>query len=442
MAEEIQCEVLVVGGGASGVPAAIAASRSGAHVVLLEEDDSPGGAPTDNFITYPCGNPKSGIYREMILEIDSRYRMPSRMRESTGRREEDWYLPFGYSLVINEMLKAESDNLQLLCGIRAHEPLMTRDNGTDRVCGVLARKADGQEVRIKAHTTIDATGRGTIAYLAGCQEMYGRDGQDEYGEPLAPPKGDDKVQQVTLMFFSQRLGTEPFDVTTLRVPGMIDAGFGWVKKGPEEFVARDTGFYLHWGIALECADTRDEQLVAAVYSDALEAIRPDIDTLWQHQFFVYTAPRLGIRETRRIRGEYVLTEQNLRSGVMPEDVIALGHHHVDLWGHKLTEEERQIPVFGIPYRCLLPRGMDGLLLAGKVISCSHIGLGPARVQPTVAAAGQAAGVAAAQAVARKAQVSDVNVSEVQAALQGPGQNLCLEPENLPDEPWEENDRRL
>lgn len=441
MTETIRCDVLVVGGGASGVPAAIAAARHGAKVVLLEEDQALGGAPIDNFITYPCGNPKSGIYRELILEIDRRYRMPSAMRASTGRREEDWYLPFGYSLVIGEMLNQEKDNLRVITGLRAREPIMTGAGAAGRVGGVIAPKADGSELRIEAHTTIDATGQGIIAHLAGCEEMYGRNGRDEFGESLAPEQGDDKVQQVTLMFFSQRLGTEPFDVSTLRIPGMIDPGFGWVKKNPDEFVSRDTGFYLHWGIALECEDTRDEQAVAAVYAEALEEIRLDIDTLWQNNFFVYVAPRLGVRETRRIVGEHVLTEHDLRSEHMPDDVIGLGRHFIDLWGHKLSEEERIIPVFGIPYRCLVPRGTDGLLLAGKTLSCSHIALGPVRVQPTVAGAGQAAGVAASMAAASGCPARDVDAKSLQEVLQGPGQNLCLDPGNLPVEPWEENDGR-
>ncbi len=433
MTETIKCDVLVVGGGAAGIPAAVAAARSGAKVVVLEDDPTPGGAPVDNYVTYPCGTPKTGIYREMIKRIDARYRMPSARRESTGRREEDWYLPWAYSFVIGDMIRAESDNLQLICGVRADAPILSSEGGRTQVRGVVATLADRTELRVHAHTTIDATGTGIIALLAGCREMYGRNGRDEFNEHLAPEYGDENVQHVTLMFFSQRLGVEPFDVSKLRIPGMIDPGFGWVKKDPEEFVARDTGFYLHWGVAIPCEDTRDERAVADAQAEALRQIQPDADTLWRNNFFVYVAPRIGVRETRRILGEHVLNENDLRSGVMPEDVVALGQHFIDLWGHKLTEEQRSIPIFGIPYRCLVPKDVEGLLLAGKTLSCSHVGLGPTRVQPTVAGAGQAAGVAAAQAAAAKCPARDINVSALQTALGAPDQNLCLDPENLPPE---------
>ena len=437
MTDRLECDVLVVGAGASGVPAAIAAARSGASVVLLEDDSTPGGAPVDNYVTYPCGNPKTGIYREMVRRIDARYRMPSAHRASTARREEDWYLPWAYSLVIGEMLHAEKDNLTILCNVRADEPLMRQEGRTPCVKGIVAHKSDRTELRIESAVTLDATGTGTIARLAGCQEMYGRNARDEFDEPLAPEQGDARVQHVTLMFFSQRLGTRPFDMRQLQIVGMIDPGFGWVDKDPEAFVARDTGFYLHWGVALPCDDTRDEQAVATAQAEAWQRIRPDLDTLWENGFFVYVAPRIGVRETRRIVGEHVLSENDLRSGVMPEDVIALGHHFIDLWGHKLSQDQRTIPPFGVPYRCLLPKGVDGLLLAGKTLSCSHIGLGPARVQPTVAAAGQAAGVAAAQAAADGFQPRDVEVPRLQRELRKPTQALCLDPETMPGEVWEE-----
>lgn len=432
-ARQRRCDVLVIGGGASGIPAALAAARCGAKVILVEEDPALGGAPLDNFITYPCGNPKSGIYREMVAAIDGRYRMPSAARVSTGRREEDWYLPWAYSLVTDEMLAAAGENLAVLAGVRAREPIVTTRGGRAQVGGAIVPLRDGGELRIEAGVTIDATGTGCIGHQAGCQEMFGREGHEAFNEPLAAAAGDGHVQSVTLMFFSQRLGTEPFDMRQLDVVGMIDPGFGWVAKDPEAFVARDTGFYLHWGCAVPCSDPRDELAVADAQARALRKIAPDLETLWKHGWFAYVAPRIGVRETRRFLGEYVLNENDLRSGAMPADVIAIGQHHIDLWGQDLTPEQRAIPPFGLPYRCLLPVGVDGLLLAGKTLSASHIALGPLRVQPTVAAAGQAAGVAAAMACDRGCPVSDVDVSALQASLAGPGQNLCLDPRTMPPE---------
>ncbi len=415
-------DVLVVGAGASGIPAAIAAARAGANVMLLEEDHFPGGAPVDSYIAMPCGGPRRGIYAELVARLQRDHRLPS-LAANHGRREEDWYLPWAYQEVWSELIAAEP-NLRLVCGARAVRPTIADRAGGPCVTGV-AIATHGGELRIEAGVTIDATGSGALARLGGCQEMYGYDAQSAFNEPHAPPQHQDLVQQCTLMFISQRLGDKPFDMRRLKVVGMIDPGFGWVGKGAEEFVARDSGFYLHWGCALQCADTRDELAVAATQQKALEMILPDLRTLRDNGFFAYVAPRLGVRESRRIVGEYVLNENDVRAGAMPDDTIAVGSWYLDIWGQTLAKEAKTVPAYGIPYRCLLPRGVDGLLLAGKAISGSHIAMSSYRVQPTVAMIGQAAGVAAAIASRKKCQPRDVDVRKLRRQLLAAPQGVDL-----------------
>lgn len=125
-------DVVVVGAGVAGIPAAIAAARAGAKVLLLEEDLQPGGAPVDNFITMPCGRPRAGIYGEMLARLDADWRFPLPDHGPCLRLWDYWYLPSAYAAVIAEMLAAEA-NLELQCGVRVREALVQEGPESRRV---------------------------------------------------------------------------------------------------------------------------------------------------------------------------------------------------------------------------------------------------------------------------------------------------------------------
>ncbi len=136
----------------------------------------------------------------------------------------------------------------------------------------------------------------------------------------------------------------------------------------------------------------------------------------------YTAPVIGIRETRRIVGRYVLSEDDLIHGRTFSDAIALSGYKWDLPDPKKPSYQ---PMEGqlmarayteIPYRCLLPQRIENLLVAGRCISVSRNTLGPTRIMPACFAMGQAAGTAAAMAVASSIKPSDLNISDLQKDL--------------------------
>jgi hypothetical protein len=396
MSDAFDADVLVVGAGASGIPAAIGAARAGARVTLIEEDLVPGGAPVDNYVAMPCGGPRTGIYREMVDRLNAEYQLPGRPRDKSGQRRGDWYLPSSYLAVIWEIIAAEK-NLRLVCGARALYPIVEDDWGRPRVAGVVVQAPCVGERRIRAKVTIDATGTGAIAAMVGgCEVLYGRDAKSDFGETHAPEVADDMVQQCTWMYISQRLRPGPaFDMSCLDVVGMIDAGFGWFNQDPQECTRRNTGIYLHWGSAVRCPDTRDPMALADAQRQAYAAMERDIALLREAGYVVHLAPKLGVRESRRIVGEYVVTENDLRSGELPDDTIAIGTYGLDIWGENIPPEEQGVAKYGIPYRALVPKGVDDLLLAGKILSGSHVAMSAYRVQPIVASTGQAAGVAAA-----------------------------------------------
>ena len=127
-------------------------------------------------------------------------------------------------------------------------------------------------------------------------------------------------------------------------------------------------------------------------------------------------------------GEHVISERDLRSGKLPDDTITIGTYCLDIWGGSLTQEEAHVPAYGIPYCALVPKGVDGLLLAGKSISGTHIAMSAYRVQPILATYSQAAGVAAAWCASNDARPRDIDVPELRASLTRPEQGVVLEVE--------------
>ncbi|MHB9133022.1 MAG: FAD-dependent oxidoreductase [Armatimonadota bacterium] len=424
---DITTDVLVVGAGVSGIPAAIGAVRAGARVVLLEEDLLPGGAPVDNYITMPCGTPHTGIYREMLARLDAAYAIPVKPHGPHLAGWDRFFLPSSCAVVVAEMLRAEP-LLEMHCGVRVTKPLVEDRQGQSRVVGVLAPGVDGQEYRIRAGVTIDATGTGLLAAQAGCAVMYGRDSRTTFHEPHAPDTADNTVQPCTWMYLCQRLGSgDYFDMRQLAYRGMVDPAFGWIGADEEKASTYNSGIYLAWGATLDCADTRDEQALAVTQVDALARLQDDLALLHRNGFMTYLAPKMGIRECRRIAGEHVISEHDVRTGRMPDDVVAVGQWWLDIWGQHLPKEEREVPPIGIPYRALLPVGVDGLLVAGKAISGTHIAMSAYRVQPIMASVGQAAGVAAALAAREQTEPRSLAAELIRRELAAPAQGVTLDP---------------
>ena len=122
----------------------------------------------------------------------------------------------------------------------------------------------------------------------------------------------------------------------------------------------------------------------------------------------------------------MLTENDLRSGTLPDDTVAVGTYAIDIWGDDYPGvEESRVPGYGIPYRALVPKGVEGLLVAGKSISGTHVAMGGYRVQPIVASIGQAAGVAAALCARQQWRPRQADPAAIRAALAGERQHLKL-----------------
>ena len=194
--QRIKTDVLVVGAGASGIPAAIGAARAGANVLLIEEDPVVGGATTDFCVDMFCGGPRTGILKEAedILKVDY-----SLTKGAT------FFLPSSFQRVFTFLLGKEK-RIKVITGARATGVILKKGPDKPQVSGVQISCRGINDVIIESKITIDATGTGAIAILAGCRGMYGRDSKDDFQEEHAPQKRDNQVQECTWMYISQQLG--------------------------------------------------------------------------------------------------------------------------------------------------------------------------------------------------------------------------------------------
>lgn len=412
-----ESDVLVIGAGAAGWPAAIGAARAGARVVLAEDDPCPGGAAVDQFVSMPDGGPRSGVVCEYLAALEQRFALTSRPVDKWWYF---WYLPSDIMRVVTELLAAE-ERIRLLCP--ATVTRLTRDG--DRVTGALFCDPTGAERWLRAKVVIDATGSGALLEAVGAEVRYGEDARDDFGEALAPATRTPAVQQCTWMFVSQRLPGAAPDWS----PGALESGYGSAKGHDNPAVlARDPGVFLHWGCRVDCRDTRDPLALAEAQREGLAQMAPKLDELRAHGYLVHLAPKLGVREQRRVLGDAVVTANDLIGGHIPDDSVLVTQRPIDIWrrGHSQMDYPEVRP-YGVPLRALLPRGLEGAMVAGKHLSGTHLAMASYRVQCLLGQVGQAAGVAAALAAAGDTTPRHLDFADLLPVLTTPPQNLVFDP---------------
>ena len=242
----LRADVVVVGAGPSGIPAAIAAARQGARSDPRGRGPYPGGAPVNMFVSLLCGGPRVGIYREMAEALNARHDFQGQPVKDfdagiTGACNY-WYLPSSFTRVLLGMI-AQEKNLQLMCGARVVGALV-KDGSRRQVQGVVFERQGGGTQAIEAAITIDATGTGLIAELAGCATMYGRDGRRAFNEPFGPGRPRYHHERCTWTNISQRLRPDAiFPREKIKGGGMVEHKLNhWVGlQGEDDYMARNAG---------------------------------------------------------------------------------------------------------------------------------------------------------------------------------------------------------
>ena len=395
-------DFVVVGGGPAGVPAAIAAARHGARVALVQDRPVLGGNISSelgvllNGSGWHFGYREGGIIEEAVIA------------KACAAKGAD----LSFSRVFRDMVAAET-NITLFLNAR----VCAVEKSGDAIGAVLARNPlTGARTRLRGRLFADATGDGWVGYYAGAKFMYGREGFEKYRESCAPDVPDLTTMSGCLLggYGLPRMVERRHDVPFATPP--------WAWPLPDGFYRKSDGLRFKWwlehpGDLNDCEDpelARDSLLrIFFAYWGWMKNETPDekIRALAARHELVSLPYMNGRREGMRLVGDYVFTEHDALAKTDAADSV--GHTGWPLDTHDPLGvdnpkgngawrlESPQIPrPVGIPYRILYSTNVPNLFMAGRNVSCSHVGLGTLRVSATCAVMGQAVGTAAAGCVRR------------------------------------------
>ena len=413
-------DVLVVGGGNAGCAAALAAARSGARTLLVERYGFLGGTATAAMVgpwmTFHSGTEQivGGIAEEIVQRLVAMGGSPGHIPDASDYVPT--ITPFDPELhkaLLFEMMGEA--NVQLLLHALVVDTL--RDPHGNVRGARFATVAGPRNVRAKR--TIDATADAFVAAAAGCAMMQG----DERG----------RVQPASLMFRLSHVDLDALAAYVRKRPDQLRSSLKTHERSADNLTAV-AGLYELWRAAQADGVNVPRELVSffiSPYPDEvtvnmtrvvdIDPLDPDdltraeiearAQTMRLVAFFrervpgfrrariAATATQIGIRESRRIVGEYTLTAADVLEARTFDDGVARSAYPIDIHNPSGTGTTTQrLPPgasYEIPYRCLLPLEIDDLLVAGRCISTTHEALASTRLTPTVMTLGQAAGTAAA-----------------------------------------------
>ena len=387
-------DVVVVGGGMSGLCAAIASARGGARTALVHNRPVLGGNASSEIRMHICGADnhghranarETGILEEILLE--NRKRNPQ------------------YSYSVFDTVLWEKATFQKNLDLYLNTQMTGVGKEGDRITALEAMQLTTEKkFSIAGNLFIDATGDGTLATFAGATYMVGRECRDDFDEPHAPLMADRVTMGNTLLFKTMDMG----------IPVPFEKPF-WANSYEEaDLIGREHGAsgFNYWWIELGGEDSdviADGELLRDELLKAVYGVWDHIKNGGDHGADTHALDWIGFlpgkRESRRVVGEYVLTENDLRTGQVFPDVVAYGGWPMDMHASgglrtrlEPTEYIHVPDVYGIPYRSLYVKDVANLFIAGRAISTTHMAFGSTRVMGTCAVVGQAAGTAAALAV--------------------------------------------
>mgnify|MGYP006291167049 CR=1 FL=1 len=428
-----EVDVLVIGGGPAGVGAALAAARNKAKTMVVEQFNCLGGVATagghGHISKYNESQTPRRIIGGIAHEIGDRV-----VEEGVGRRNAHgiWFEVEGLKLILDKM--AEDSGVELLYYTFFCDSI--GDSG--KVTGAVVQNKNGRQI-IRAKRIVDCTGDGDAAFHAGCDYEVGR-------------TTDNKCQPVTLMFtiggvdwdrvreFNRKYREQnPEDPQPWKLHGVYAEA---IKRGDmRPFQTGNMGWWhtptrpdqvgVNFTHVTYIDSTKAEDLTRAT----IEARKQAYETIAVYRKYipgmekchmVSTPNTIGIRESRRIMGDYMLTEDDVKKQREFKDNICYGSFFVDIHcidGPGMDPTVWQPPKgfkYHIPYRILLPRDVDNLLTAGRCVSCTHVALGSIRVMVPCIGMGEAAGTAAALSLKNAITPRELDTGILQDQLRSQG----------------------
>jgi hypothetical protein len=455
-------DVVVVGGGTSGAIAGIAAARTGARTLLVEQYGNLGGVLTLGMSLKGVNDGEGhralgGIGEELIERaraMDGATPVVSHPRHGSIMGQD----PEAMKLKLIEMVRQSGLSLLLHSFV-----VDARMEGT-RIQGIRVANKAGLEF-IPARCFVDCTGDGDLAARAGARFVYGREG-DGLAQPVSAIFRAGGVELDRTWAYLEAhpedfetpegYNGDEYSVEKFRAkPGVGVAGFrSLIRK------ARAAGDYTipRDDMGFNPLPGRNEVTVNITRVHDIDGTDPDdltraeIDSQLQileslrflrkyvpgfEGCYVVSSPfQVGIRETRHIQGGYVLTREDVVTGRDFDDQVARGAYPLDIHdvsgaaqthaaveggGTDLSKIDRS---YGIPARCLVPAGLDNLLVAGRAISATHAAAASARGQPVCMATGHAAGTIAALSAKKNCAPAALDIREAQSTLMA--QNAVIE----------------
>ncbi|MBQ8164028.1 MAG: FAD-dependent oxidoreductase [Clostridia bacterium] len=400
-------DLIVIGGGLSGVAAAVCASRQGASVLLVERNGSLGGAMS-NCSVYPfmwySVKTESGENRELSDGIFKE--MCNRHKALTDGT--NGYQPEFFKFVLDDMV-CESG-----VDVLFHTQLI--DVMKDKRTLKSVRLAGKEGVYdAEADFFIDATGDGDLLFYSGCEFQLGRE-KDYLCQPMTTcfrlcnidtkAFEDDKKRLEAL--YSEKRASGEIKNPRENILTFLGIGDGIVHFNTTRIIKRDPTS----SIDISRAEIEARRQVLEMY----KFLRENSESC-KNATLISIAPEIGVRESRKLKGVYILTADDLKNCVDFEDSIALGNYHIDIHNpegtgtyiHWFAPHE----YYRIPYRSLLPKETDNLLVAGRCLSATHEAHSAVRIMPICACLGEAAGVAAAVSLKTTKNAHTVNIAKVQ-----------------------------
>ena len=417
---KINCDLCVVGGGISGMCTAISAARMGLKTVLMQERPVLGGNASSEIRMWISGshgdnNRETGIIEDMALE--NLYRNPTKSYAI-------------WDSILYSFIKREK-NIELLlnctCMDAVTETGEYRHGRTIKIKSITGYQMTTQcKYTVEADYFADCSGDSILAPLTGADFRFGREAAAEFDEITTTVEADSKTMGMSCLI----QGRETEKPVRFNPPEWITklSDRDFENREPDIYNDDENFWYLELGgnrnSIADTEEVRDELLSLAMGTwDYVKNSGGFRSENWDLDFLGFLP---GKRESRRMMGEYILTQRDISAGRVFEDEIAFGgwpldDHYPDGFFHRgVPNTDYHTPApYSIPYRTLYSKNVDNLFFAGRNISTSHMALSSTRVMATCALLGEACGRAAALSEKYSCSPHDIyldHMSELQESL--------------------------
>ncbi|MGQ7889489.1 FAD-dependent oxidoreductase [Paenibacillus sp. WC2504] len=419
--ERVKTDISVIGGGLSGVCAAIAAARLGQTVALIQNRPVLGGNSSSEVRVWVCGATGHGVNRyARETGIMGELFVENQFQNMDGN-------PYLWDLTVLEAVRAEC-RIQLFLNTDVHEVEADGEEDHRMIRSVTGwMMGSERKIRFESEVFLDCTGDGLIGFLAGAKYRIGREARAEHGEDWAPEVADGITLGSTILFYTKDVGhpvkfhppsfAKDITKTSIPIKRVIRSG--------------DSGchyWWIEWGGELDTVHENEkirDELWSVIYG-IWDYIKNSGNFEAQQMTLEWVGALPGKREYRRFVGDYVLTQNDIMAQTPFEDRIAFGGWSIDLHppqgmyakesGSKHLHADG---IYHIPFRSLYSVNVSNLLMAGRNISTSHVAFGTTRVMATCAVIGEAAGTGAALCVQKQVMPRELHqkhLKELQMTL--------------------------